>query len=482
MPKSLKLAQEKSENRAQVGPTAELAQWAAKLEFVDIPADVAAEVRTLLVDFIRVATIGAATPWGVETFRMVLGLGGAPRSTVLSHGDLIDPVRAAFANGCFAHGADTDDTHVGGMIHPGAVVIPAALAVAELLSASGRELISAVVAGYEAAIRIALSVQPSHFKRGFQATGTCGVFGAAVAAGRVMRLSQVQMAGALGMAGSFAGGLAQFYYSGSSVKRVHAGRAAEAGVTSALLAKHGLYGPADIVEGAAGFAHGYADAFQASRITSDLGLEYRMREITIKPNATSARLQASVEATLRLVTDHEVAPGQIVSVRVGIPSVIAGRLTQPAPPDCSAAQLSLPFTIGLAALIGRERGARTFLTVDDYQAHLDDRQVRRIARATVCEVDPVIEAATTEMSVPSAVSMRLADGREITEQVDFALGSPGRPFDKDALEALFATAARLLPRPDSSRQILAAVDALSADAPVAELTQLLRAPVEVSGH
>ena len=456
-----------------LGPTAELARWAAAIEFEHLPADIVSEVRTLLVDFVRVAAIGAATPWGGETRRVMSELGGAPRSTVLVYGDRTDPARAAFLNGCFAHGADTDDTHVGGMIHPGAVVIPAALAVAESVFSTGQEFIAGVVAGYEAAIRVALSVQPSHFKRGFQATGTCGVFGAAVAAGRILRLSEAQMAGALGMAGSFAGGLAQFYFSGSLVKRVHAGRAAEAGVTSAVLAGHGLYGPSDILEGEAGFAHAYADAFDPPRITSGLGVEYRMREVTIKPNATSARLQASVEAMLRLVGDHHLFPEQIVSVRVGIPSVISGRLTQSAPGDCSAAQLSLPFTIGLAAVIGRERGSQTFLTVDDYQSHLEDRQVRRIAGTTVCEVDPEIEAATTEVSVPSTVSIRLADGHELLQRVEFALGSPGRPFDDGALRALFGSVAGLLPRGGSPTEILAAIDALSAGAPVATLTSLL---------
>ena len=170
-------------------------------------------------------------------------------------------------NGVIDGSLDWNDTHVGAMLHPGVVVWPAALAAAEMTAASGEQATAAVVAGYETVIALGLSVQPGHFHRGLQATATCGTFGAAVAAAKLFDLNVAGVRNALGIAASYASGIAQFYRSGSNVKRLHAGKAAAAGVEAALLARAGLGGPHDAIEGEQGFAHAFTDTFDPAPAT-----------------------------------------------------------------------------------------------------------------------------------------------------------------------------------------------------------------------
>src|SRR6185436_19017183 len=209
------------------GTTARLAEWAANFRLEDAPETVVERMKALVLDLLRVVTVGAPLPWSKSARRHALALGGNGASTVLLYGDRLDPARAAFVNGAFAHACDLDDTHVGSMHHPGASVLPAALAIAERDDASGRALLEAAICGYEASLRIGLAVQPSMFQRGFMATPTCGALGAALAAGKLLGFGPDDMAGALGAAGAYAGGLAQFYHSGGITKRLNGARGAE---------------------------------------------------------------------------------------------------------------------------------------------------------------------------------------------------------------------------------------------------------------
>ena len=181
--------------------------------------------------------------------------------------DTLNPQHATFLNVTFGSSFDADDTHVGAMLHPGVAAWSAALAIAEHAGASGPEVLAAVVAGYETIIRIGLVVQPSHFKRGFQSTGTCDGFGTAAAAGRLLfrgsGRAERKIAEALGLAGGYPSGVAQFYYSGASGKRIQAAHAAQGGVAAALLAQSGFTGPTDIIEGTAASPAPMRDGFNA---------------------------------------------------------------------------------------------------------------------------------------------------------------------------------------------------------------------------
>jgi 2-methylcitrate dehydratase PrpD len=292
--------------------------------------------------------------------------------------------------------------------------------------------LAAVAAGYEAMIRIGLSIQPTHFQRGFQSTSTCGGFGAAVAASRLLFAGMAEadrhIAEAIGIVASFSGGLTQFYQSGSTVKRIHAARAAENGVTAALLVAEGFSGPTDIIEGSNGFARAYADAFEPAIITDNLGSAYLLDGVTVKGHAASARVQAAIEGVLDLCHEHRIVATDIVDLYVGVPAVILGRLTIPRPVDVQAAQMSLPHSVALAAVIAPKAGDGFALSVRDYEQSISDSAVKEVEQHVRCEVDPEVEAATTAESVPARIVMKLKSGATFTTFVPEPKGSPSRPF------------------------------------------------------
>ena len=283
--------------------TRALASFAASLDAGSLPAQVREKLGWLFLDHLRVCSIGARLPWSDWSRRYVGLVGRAGHSHVLFSSETVNPQHATFLNVTFGSSFDGDDTHVGAMLHPGVAAWASALAVGEHTGATGSEVLAAVVAAYETIIRIGLSVQPSHFKRGFQSTGTCDGFGTAAAAGRLLfrgKDAAQKIAGALGIAGGHAGGLAQFYYSGGSAKRIHAAHAAEGGVAAALLAEQGYSGPNDIIEGQGGFALAYADGFNPALIEERLGRHFHLMDVLMKSHAAAARVAAGIDGMLAL--------------------------------------------------------------------------------------------------------------------------------------------------------------------------------------
>lgn len=422
--------------RSPFPATQRLAEFIAGLHCDDLPPTVREQIGVLLIDFFRVAAVGAGAPW-VAKFRSALApLGGAALAAVLFSDERADPVRAAYLNGVISGSLDWDDTHVGAMLHPGVVVWPAALAIGEMQRADGRAVVAAVAAGYETMIRMGLSVQPSHFRRGFQSTPTCGVFGAAAAAAKLLGLDVDGTRDALGIAASYAGGITQFYLSGSDVKRLHAGKASAAGVEAALLAQAGLSGPRDAIEGEQGFARAFADAFDGRMIEEGLGTSFRIADLTLKPHAGSARLQAAVEAACE-ISRQGAALSQIDTIEIGIPAVIEGRLTNNDPVELQQAQMSVPFAVAMALVLAPQRAWPPVLTLDDFERSLGDDRVRGLSRRTVCVRDADVERATTTEYVPARVTVRLAGGRSLEQAVWLPQGSPRRPLTADEISARF---------------------------------------------
>ncbi len=450
------------------GTTAVLADWAAKFHLEDAPAEVVERMKALVLDFLRVTAVGARLPWSRSTRALALQLGGKAESSLLLCGSRIDAARAAFVNGAYAHACDLDDTHVGSMHHAGASILPAVLAVAERENSTGRELLTAAIIGYEASLRIGLATQPALFQRGFMATPTCGAMGAALAVGKLLNFNATDMAGALGAAGAYAGGLAQFYHSGGVTKRLNGARGAESGVMAALLTQAGIWGPRDILEGEAGFFRAFSGNANPDKVTGDLGSNqsrgFRLMEVSTKIHAGAGRLQATVDAGLSLGAQHALTPAQITDLEVGIPKVVQGRLTQLDPPDLQSAQLSIPFSLAMALALGRTRGPQAALRREDYETALRDAEVRALSNRVRCVLDAEIEAGTNTEEVPSRVGITLADGRKFEAREPHPRGSPHRRMTWDELSALFRdTVADAMPAATLTK-ILRLVAALDGDA------------------
>jgi 2-methylcitrate dehydratase PrpD len=420
--------------------TMALASFAATLDPAKLSDKVRQKLGWLLLDFLRVCSIGARLPWS-EWSRGYVGLvGKAGSSHAMFSAETLNPQHATFLNVAYGSSFDGDDTHVGAMLHPGVAAWSAALAVAEHTQASGTEMLAAVVAGYETIIRVGLAVQPSHFKRGFQSTGTCDGFGTAAAAGRLLfrgKDSGSRIASAMGLAGGYASGVAQFYYSGASAKRIQAAHSAESGVTAALLAEQGYSGPIDIIEGAGGFARAYADGWNPAVLEAGLGEHFHLMDVLVKSHAAAARIAAGLDGMLALRQEHGFSGDDIAEMTLGIPRIIQGRLTNPHPVDLQAAQMCLPFGVALASKLTLTPGHIPTVNVSDFEAGLADRSLHAIEERTSITLDDEVEAASNELSTAARVSVTLRDGRKLSKLVAAPKGSPSQPFTGEEHEARF---------------------------------------------
>ena len=424
----------------QPKPTQALAAFAANLDPAALPAEVRQKLGWLLLDYLRVCSIGARLPWSGWARGYVGMVGRAGSSHVLFSAERLNPQHATFLNVAFGSSFDADDTHVGAMLHPGVAVWSAALAVGEHVGAAGPQVLAAVAVGYETTIRIGLSMQPGHFRRGFQSTGTCDVFGTAAAAGRLLfrgEDTERRIQDAIGLAGSYPSGVAQFYYSGSSGKRIQAAHAAQSGVAAALLTEQGFGGPADIIEGSGGFARAYGDGWEPSIIEHELGKRFHLMDVLVKSHAAAARVAAGIDGMLALRGKHGFTGDDIASLRLGIPRIIAGRLTNPHPVDLQAAQMCLPFSVALASKIAIAPGRMPNVAVADYEAGLADRSLYELEERTTSELDEAVEAASNELSTAARVSVELRDGRTLSILIPAPKGSAKNPFTAAEHEARF---------------------------------------------
>lgn len=424
------------------GPTLTFAAFASDLTCAQLPLPVRQLLPGLFLDYLRVASMGERMPWSRWARDYTTRFGGSGAAPVLFSAARHDPVSAGFLNTTYAGSIDADDTHVGAMLHPGGIVFSAALAIGQDRRLPGEEVLAAVVAGYEAMIRIALCVQPSHFKRGFQSTATCGGFGAAVAAARLLFRGADRArrtAETIGLVASFSSGLAQFYHSGSTVKRIHAAHATKEGLHAALLAEAGFSGPVDILEGKDGFAKAYADRVDFSPLLTGLGVNYRILEVAVKPHASSARLLSAIEATTELCRRHSIRVQDVAGIRLGVPSVIMGRLTLNDPGDLQAAQVSAPFCVAMTVNRCLSAGDGFAFGVEDFETGLGEAAVKDLARRVECVLDDEVEQTSTVESVGAKVTLRLNSGAEHTAFVRAPKGSVSRPFtaDEHVLRARF---------------------------------------------
>lgn len=448
--------------------TRELAGFAAALDYDRLPAGVAGLMPLLLVDLFRAAAAGRSMPWVAKAGPVFEALGGIETSSIFFTPRKADAQRAAYMNGVIAGSLDWDDSHAGALIHPGVVIWPAALAVAEMTGADGKKLIAAVAAGYEVAIRIGLSIQLSHSLRGFQGTPTCGVFGAATAAGKLLGLDAKGLTDTLGLAASYASGLSQFFVSGSDVKRIHAGKAAAQGVEAALLARAGVSGPHDAIEGAQGFGQAASDAYNPEASLAGLGQNFETGGVLLKVHAGTARLQAAVEAA-EILARRGVRPQDVETVSIGVHPAAIGKLSFNAPVDQQQAQLSAPFAVALGLTLAQSRPAPLILGIADFAQGVGTSAIRELSGRITCVVDDEIAAATTRTTVPARLVATLKDGRTEEATVMTPKGSVGNPMTAEEIIARFRqTVSGIVPEPKAEAWLAGIAD-LPALPAIAEL-------------
>ena len=344
------------DRRAAAAPTREVANWIADLAYGDLPQRTCEVVRIAILDTLGAGVYGYQTPWAQKLLAWARRGGTSTEATVW--GDARASLRAADAalvNGTSAHAFELDDYH-NAKLHPGAVVVPAALAVAEKLNSSGSELVTAIAAGYEVMIRTSLALNPSATRlRGWHLTGVCGPFGAAAAAASLMKLNTEECAWALGLAGTQGAGLWAFNADGTMSKRLHAGKAAHSGVLAAELAQLGFTGPTQIYEfDDGGVLKAFSDAADPAPLTQDLGSVYHLDQTAIKPYSCCGSTHAYIDAALALRKTFGGAWNTKVAVRVGTSKVVDVQCGfDYAPSSALNAQMSLRYTVAAALLDGQ---------------------------------------------------------------------------------------------------------------------------------
>jgi 2-methylcitrate dehydratase PrpD len=313
--------------------------------------------------------------------------------------------------------------------HPGATVFTAALAVAQDRALSGREVVTALVAGSETMFRIGHATKHTNEARGFHAPGTTGPFGAAVAAGRLMGFDAPKVTNALGIAGSCSSGLLEFVHAGNGamVKRLHMGRAAEGGVLAASLAADGFTGPTSVLEGEYGFLRVFCNDWDVAELTRGLGSTYFTLDIELKRYACHITAHNPVEAVLDLRDEHKFTAADVAAIDIAANERMAKTNNIPAPADVMLAQYSIPFSVALS-LYRDPVDPRSF---DDGAVH--DRAILDLAARTKLTIVP--DQDRRDLAV--TVTVKLKDGRAVSRRVTSFKGTPERPLARAELREKF---------------------------------------------
>ena len=411
--------------------TVRLAEYAAGLRYEDLPPEVIQSAKECITDTTAVVVQGSGQPWSQIAIRYAQRVGAGGRSRILGvKGPTVQAATAALANGTSAHAFESDNlTRPGAGVHPGATLLPSALAIAQEQGSNGRELLTAVTAGFEVMYRIGRATKHSNERHGFHAAGTTGPFGAAVAAGRLLKLDAAAMTNALGIAGSLAGGLMEFARSGTGamVKRLHLGRAAESGVLAASLAADGFTGPASVLEGDAGFLKVFCTEWDVSDLTRGLGSEFATLNLCLKRFPIHMTAHTAVQAVLELRAEHDFDAVHVDRVHVAGNERMATINNIPEPSDIMMAQYSIPFCVALALY----RDPRDPASFD--QSALIDPDIRAMCR----RVDVTAADPPPSVSGASRVTIRLQNGDVMSREVDEFDGTPNRRLTHAALRDKF---------------------------------------------
>ncbi|MBV6306927.1 MmgE/PrpD family protein [Candidimonas humi] len=411
-----------------------LARFAAGLRLADVPAEVRARARACIADALACAVYGSRFPWSAATAAYARRYGGQGPCTLLDSGPSgsapgVAAPAAAFANACSAHAFEQDSLRFPGAgVHPGAVLVPALAAACQETGASGERALLAFVAACEVLFRIGAASRHSSEALGFHAPGLTGPYGAAVAAGLIYGLDAEQLAHALGIAGSMSGGLLAFTKArrGATVKRLHMGRASEAGIVAARLASEGYGGPETIFEGRYGFLDAYCREAAPALLTDGLGSNWETLKICIKRYPCHVTAQPTMQCLRGLMAEHGFGGEDVARLELECSPKVASHHDIREPGDVMKAQYSVPFCAALALYRDPENP-------DSF----DESALRDPGIARLCRQLELRSATDLPTAWSARIAIELRDGRRLQAQAEGFKGMPGTPLSDDELEHRF---------------------------------------------
>jgi 2-methylcitrate dehydratase PrpD len=445
-----------------------LAGFVHALDFRQIPADAVQRCKDLLLDQLGCQLIGSAMPWNQPVYRFVKENKSGGPARVINHGSRAPIDDAVLVNGTFAQGCELDDYYDQGGGHPGAASVPVILALAENQPVSGHELMTAMVAAYEVGWRVGRAMLPELMRRGYHAQSAVGVFTAAAAAGKILRLDPPRLTHALAIAGSHAGGTMEYDQSGGEVKRLHNGMACSGGLRSALLAQQGLTGPPTIFEGERGILKVMTGARNIDPIVNNLVINGNLAiyHAAMKRYPVNASQHAPIELLEILIRQNDVKPAQVAKITVGVNEGIllhGGTIDQPK--EVIEAQFSLRFSLALRLLRGN----------NDLQSYLDpvlwrDPAMLDIGSRIELYADPTAVGARR---FACQMKLHLTDAREVRGSIDAPRGNFTNPLSREELNAKFQRLAASVLSRDKTNRLIDAVNSIESDRDISKLTALM---------
>jgi len=404
--------------------TANLVAACNDLNYSNLPVDVIDRAKYFTLDSLGVAVRGMTEESSkvmLEFLESIDAMSGG--GVVVGTGKKVAYHYAAMINGAACHALELDDVINESSLHPGTVIIPAALAASEMVGATGKSFVEAVVVGYEVMSRLGAALNPKvHYARGFHPSGTCGVFGATAAAAKIFGLSEKETVMALGLAGSQAAGSMEFLTEGAWSKRFQVGWAAHSGILASMLAKRKYTGPTDIIGGRFGFLHAYSDNVDPSKVTDGWGEGFQILNCSIKPHACCRYMQPGIDGVLEIVKENKLKMTDIKEVTIGILEAGAAIIAEPAevkynPQTTYEAQFSMPYGTAAAIIFGK-------LTLDIFtQENLRDQRIRDLIKKVKCVPDPELDKAYPKQW-QATVTIETVDGQKFYKKVEYPKGDP----------------------------------------------------------
>ena len=460
----------KQENIPTPTRSRELIDFVHGLKLESLPPDIVKRAKGVLLDSLGCALFGSLQPWSRIMAEEMLAEGSKGVATIIGGKETVAAPAAALCNGTAIHGFELDDLLDEAIVHPGAIVVPAALAAAESVNASGARLLTGIVAGYEILNRVGLAVgvEPAH--RGFHKTTLIGPIGAAVAAGVIMGLKPGQLLTAAGLARSTSSGIKSFAAGtgGGMMKRMHAGRAAESGVRMAQLAARDFTAPPTAIDGKFGVLEVYGGkTARPELLTANLGRDWAMTSVFVKVYSCCSWIQGAVQQLVALRGPKPLKPDEIGQVRIGVSTYAAKNNGEPAPVDIMGAQYSFPYCAALA-LAGDPTDPAMYL-----EKEIDDPGRRALARRVELYTDDQMEAAYPR-HYGSRIELVLASGERRTSFVLDPHGFPADPVtDPERIEKFSRLAGHAKPA-GQVKEIADAVRRADQVASTRELMELIR--------
>ena len=449
--------------------TRDLARFAAGLRFDDIPTPVIDHVKLCILDGLGVALFGAGLPWTGHVRELARAEGANPVASFWGTPYRGSIAQAALVNGTAGHAFEMDDIHKESIVHPNSLACPVAFAFAEAAGdISGRDVLTAIVAGYEVGTRVGNAATMALFLRGFHPQGTSGTFVAAATAGRILGLSAEQMQHTLGIAGSMASGL-MAAQEGAMVKRLHAGRAAQAGVQGALLAQRGFTGISDVLEaGYGGFLSSFSGRSNANRLTDGLGSTWETAQVGFKLYPSVTSIHTALHALDTVMKNQQLQADDIETISVGCSHMTFVHTAWPyKPAGVTAAQMNLFYGLAVIALY-RDASVRQY-----DEARLADPAVLGFIERISAFEDAGLEAMGAPFRHAARLTLTTRDGRTFHHERLARRGSPEDAVGAAEIERKFATNVSRLLTADDAERLRGLVMRLETLETTAELTLLL---------